>query len=287
MVELSNNKILVVQLVETNSEDYATVSTPVGELFCQRNSFAKTLDATVVACTSVPLADGTPRYEVLLSDTVIFPTGGGQPSDVGTINGKQVLEAKRVGLQCVHILSEPLNVGEQVTVQVDWPRRFDHMQQHSGQHLLSAIAEQHYNLETVGWNLGKDKCYIELPSEPHPSVLESLERHVNSVIRQRLPVSVVEHGNLQGKDRPDSMPEDLVEGTVRYVSFGDVDQNACCGTHVEFSSDIQCIKLLHTERVRGGNCRVFFVAGERVFAMMQASLERERQLTGLLSAGRR
>ncbi|KAJ3208174.1 Alanyl-tRNA editing protein Aarsd1 [Dinochytrium kinnereticum] len=264
-----------------------TVPVPVGRLLCQRNAFLRTCTATVVSATP----SKTPkRVDVVLSDTILFPTGGGQPHDVGRIGGRVVVEVLRKGLECVHVVEEGegvLSVGEEVAVELDWERRWDHMQQHSGQHLLSALAEQQYNLNTVGWGLGQDKCYVELDLTKRPpptsEELASLESKVNEVIRSALPFQVKEE---EPEDRPDSMPTDLRDvGVVRFVSIGKLDRNPCCGTHVSTTADLQCLKLLHTEKVRGKNIRLFFLFGDRVMASFQQSLLRERAIGSILSTG--
>ncbi|KAI8850686.1 Threonyl/alanyl tRNA synthetase [Chytridium lagenaria] len=260
------------------------VSTPVGRLLCQRNSLLRSHTATVISSKPVT---GSKHHEVILSDTVLFPTGGGQPHDVGTIAGVKVVEVLRRGLECVHIVEEGVGeIGSEVEVKLEWGRRWDHMQQHSGQHLLSAIAEQEFKLDTVAWGLGKDRCHIELDLTKREGVaptvdeLTALEAKVNEVVRGAMKFEVVEEGM---EVRPESMPEDLKEG-------GWLDRNPffdfpCCGTHVSTTADLQCLKLLHTEKVRGKNLRLFFLFGDRVIATFQQSLLRERAIGSILSTG--
>ncbi|KAL5036999.1 hypothetical protein RTP6_004499 [Batrachochytrium dendrobatidis] len=264
----------------------------IGSLLCQRDSFARTIQTVVISCVESSVSGSTdavhskPKmFEVVLADTVIFPTGGGQPNDLGKINGIPIVDARRVGLDCVHILNNPVEKDQVVQVDLDWDRRFDHMQQHSAQHLLSAIAQKEFDMKTVGWSLGKAVCYIEVTAEPKQHVLDALEQQVNAYIRKRIAVSVVEH-DMNEHDMPKKLPSDLDGAVVRCITFDGLDNNTCCGTHVENSADIQCCKLLHTERVRGGNTRVFFVAGNRVFQSYQSTFLRNRKLTDLLSTGK-
>ena len=116
---------------------------------CQRNPYLKELKSVVVSCKKV--AD---KYHVILDDTVLFPEGGGQPDDRGTIGEVKVERVLRQGNKAVHVVSEPIAEGESFDCTIDWMRRYDHMQQHSGQHLLSAIAEQRYGFKTTSWDLG-------------------------------------------------------------------------------------------------------------------------------------
>lgn len=116
---------------------------------CQRNSYLKELKSLVLSCKQV--AD---KYHVILDDTVLFPEGGGQPDDRGKIGDVEVEKVFRDGNKAVHVMSKPLNENESYHCAIDWFRRFDHMQQHTGQHLLSAIAEHKYGLQTTSWDLG-------------------------------------------------------------------------------------------------------------------------------------
>ncbi|OAJ41296.1 hypothetical protein BDEG_24918 [Batrachochytrium dendrobatidis JEL423] len=191
----------------------------IGSLLCQRDSLARTIQTVVISCVESSVSDSTdavhskPKmFEVVLADTVIFPTGGGQPNDLGKINGIPIVDARRVGLDCVHILNNPVEKDQVVQVDLDWDRRFDHMQQHSAQHLLSAIAQKEFDMKTVGWSLGKAVCYIEVTAEPKQHVLDALEQQVNAYIRKRIAVSVVEH-DMNEHDMPKKLPSDL-DGAV-------------------------------------------------------------------------
>ncbi len=116
---------------------------------CQRNSYLKELKSIVISCKK--LAD---KYHVILDDTVLFPEGGGQPYDKGKIGDVAVERVLRDGNKAVHVLSDAVTEGETYQCEIDWERRFDHMQQHSGQHLLSAIADHKYGFKTTSWDLG-------------------------------------------------------------------------------------------------------------------------------------
>jgi len=269
----------------------------------QTDSFKRTTRAHVLSCEQCPPLPSTrtqhggvsagQRYVVQLSDTVIFPEGGGQPDDRGQVGQAKVLKSWAEGGKVLHLLDAPLACGEEVEVTVDWRRRFDHMQQHSGQHLLSAVAEQPpFGLDTLSWSLGDKVCSVELRgSDPGAAVLEAIEESVNAKIRAALDVSVVfldsqapgvgeaQEGQLSRK----GIPAGAV-GPTRLVHIAGVDRNLCCGTHVANTAQIQALKLLSIKTVHG-NTRVFFVAGLRVLASYSAMLDREAALTKLLSCG--
>uniref|UniRef100_A0A8C2W1Z8 Alanyl-tRNA synthetase domain containing 1 n=1 Tax=Chinchilla lanigera TaxID=34839 RepID=A0A8C2W1Z8_CHILA len=211
-----------------------------------------------------------------------------QPDDRGTIDDVPVLRVTRRGAEAEHFTVTPLAPGSQVRVCVDWERRFDHMQQHSGQHLITAVAEHLFGLKTTSWELGRLRSVIELDS---PSVsaeqAAAIEQCVNEKIRARLPVSVRE---LSANDpeveqvRGRGLPDDHA-GPVRVVTIEGVDANMCCGTHVSNLSDLQVIKILGTEKGKKNKTNLLFLAGQRVLQWVQRSHATEKALTALLKAG--
>ncbi|KAJ2595240.1 hypothetical protein H4R99_005432, partial [Coemansia sp. RSA 1722] len=212
------------------------------------------------------------------------------PSDSGYIGDVKVQYARRDGLRAVHYAVAPIKPGIGVCVKVDFEKRFDHMQQHSGQHLLSAIFEKEERLETVSWNLGVDASHIELKTAKDYVIgadkLLSIENRCNELILENIPmtVRVVDQNSCSTKH---SVPEDYVGGVIRYIEIGTaenlLDQNACCGTHVVNTAQLQQIKLAGTDRIRGGNTRVFFYVGQRICQYAEQSLQRDRKLSELLS----
>jgi Ser-tRNA(Ala) deacylase AlaX len=254
--------------------------TKIGALACQKDSYIKNLISTVVSCEK----EGN-LYAIQLQDTVFFPTGGGQNCDFGTIDSIPVIDVQRRGLDCIHFLNESLKPGSTVSLEINWKRRFDHMQQHSGQHLLSALLEKHLKLETLGWGMGLDKNYIDLSRSLTEAELDLIESITNESIRSRIEITVEEENN--SAEKPDSLPQDLKEldlGTLRWIHIQDLDRNPCCGTHVSNTSELQCFKFYHQEKAKK-NTRVYFAFGDRVLKAFHQSLEREKSLTSLLSSG--
>ncbi|XP_037742956.1 putative protein PTGES3L isoform X3 [Chelonia mydas] len=227
-------------------------------------------------------------FHVVLEDTILFPEGGGQPSDRGLIADIPVLHVSRQGPAALHFVQSPLAPGSEVLLTVDWERRFDHMQQHSGQHLITALADQMFGFNTTSWELGHQRTVIELDT---PSVtaeqVEALEKNVNEKIRARIPVVVREHS----EDDPEiemvrsrGLPDDHT-GPVRIVSIEGIDDNMCCGTHVSNLSDLQVIKLLGTEKGKKNKTNLVFLAGNRVLKSVERSHSIEKALTLLLKNG--
>ncbi|XP_069642345.1 LOW QUALITY PROTEIN: alanyl-tRNA editing protein Aarsd1 [Haliaeetus albicilla] len=260
---------------------------------CQRDSWARQFATRVVSCRAAelrPEGGGEPvrGFQVVLEDTILFPEGGGQPDDRGLIGDVPVLRVTRRGPEAVHFVQEALEPGAEVLLSLDWDRRFDHMQQHSGQHLITAIAEHMFGFKTTSWELGRQRSVIELDT---PSMtaeqIEALERSVNEKIRERVPVVVRE---LAADDpeiervRSRGLPDDHA-GPVRVVDIEGIDSNMCCGTHVSNLSDLQVIKLLGTEKGKKNKTNLVFLAGNRVLKSIEQSHSTEKALTSLLKNG--
>ncbi|KAM6107985.1 LOW QUALITY PROTEIN: uncharacterized protein FYW35_010849 [Pterocles gutturalis] len=226
-------------------------------------------------------------FQVVLEDTILFPEGGGQPDDRGLIGDVAVLRVTRRGPEAVHFVPAALEPGAEVLLSLDWDRRFDHMQQHSGQHLITALADLMW-IQATSWELGRQRSVIELDT---PSVtaeqVEALERSVNEKIRERVPVVVRE---LAADDpeietvRSRGLPDDHV-GPVRVVDIEGIDSNMCCGTHVSNLSDLQVIKLLGTEKGKKNKTDLVFLSGNRVLKSIEQSHSTEKALTSLLKNG--
>lgn len=256
-------------------------STVVGSLACQKNSFLKTLNTTVVSCVEKK----GKKYQVELFDTVLFPEGGGQPSDLGTITlgdtTINVSHVERVGLYARHITDLPVSPGDQVTLNLDWKKRFDHMQQHTGQHLLSAVMDK-YDLPTLSWSMGEMVNYIEIPRKLESGEVESIESEVTSLINQSLEI-VVETPENTIKEGKLPKDYDFSKGTLRIVKIGDMDANPCCGTHLTSTSQIKSIALLNQTPGKSSNTRLNFLAGDRVTEYSKFSYQIVKSVCNTLS----
>ncbi|KAJ2444405.1 hypothetical protein GGF42_006313 [Coemansia sp. RSA 2424] len=203
----------------------------VGLLACQQTPFLRELDTHVLSCSEKPDSEGL--FCIELADTVIFPEGGGQPSDTGHIDGVPVKYARRDGLRAIHYASAPLPTGALVRVEVDFKKRLDHMQQHTGQHLLSAVLEKDWGLVTVSWSLGATASHVELRASKDlvlsSIALAAIESKCNDLIFKALPIAthVVEQ---EPATCPSTVPGDYVGGVIRYVEIGvagaAIDRNA-------------------------------------------------------------
>lgn len=223
------------------------------------------------------------RPYAVLSDTVLYPEGGGQPADGGFLDRIEVLDVQKVDGEVRHYLAAPLQPGP-VKVRLDWSRRFDHMQQHTGQHVLTAVAQERFGWETTAFHLGEERCDIELatPNLPGKELLR-LEEAVAEIIRAARPVTpgrVSLEAYRTMKVRSRGLPEGH-SGDVRLVEIEGLDLNTCGGTHLRNTAELESLKLLGTEPIRGGT-RLFFLAGARVRHRLDAHEKRNAALRTLL-----
>ena len=206
--------------------------------------------------------------EAVLDRTAFYPSSGGQPHDLGTLGGAAVREviegeADRV----IHVLDRPLETGLTVEGEVDWARRFDHMQQHTGQHLLSAVIHEMFGWQTLSFHLGAAVSTIDLETGAIAAdQLERAEREANLRIVRNLPVSVSfeDSESAQGLRKESSR-----SGELRVVSIEGLDRSACGGTHVRATGEIGCLLIRRQEKVRG-SVRIEFVCGLRAAARARA-----------------
>lgn len=223
------------------------------------------------------------RLYVVLADTVLYPEGGGQPPDHGTVGGVAVTDVQKAEGGPRHYLAGPAPSGA-VTVELDWARRFDHMQQHTAQHLLTAVADARFGWHTTSFHLGDVTCDIEVDAaEVDPVRLAQLEEMVAAEIRAARPVttrflSPEEYAATAARSR--GLPEGHT-GDVRLVEIEGIDVNTCGGTHVSSTAEIEALKLLDAESMRGGT-RLTWVAGRRLRRLHEAHHQRNARLREIL-----
>ena len=215
-------------------------------------------------------ADGTRVY---LDRTAFYPTSGGQPFDVGTLGGLHVTDVIDEDDRVAHVLAAPLSgrvLGDSVRAEIDWQRRFDHMQQHTGQHLLSAVFADLFGYDTVSVHFGADRSSLDLDvGALDADRLGEVERRANEIVWENRPVTVgfEDSATATGLRKPPPR-----EGTLRIVTIEQLDRSACGGTHVRATGEIGAITLRGTERVRK-QTRVEFLCGARVIRQARADFE--------------
>ncbi len=238
------------------------------------DAYATEFDASVVE-----RGDGGRR--VYLDRTAFYPTSGGQPHDLGLLGGVPVVDVVDEGERIAHLLAEPLAGVTRVEGRVDWTRRFDHMQQHTGQHLLSAVLVELFDFATVSVHFGPETSTVDLDApaiEPAPVV--AVETRANRVVWERRPVDVTFEDAAVAPDL--RKPTDRT-GAIRVVTIRDLDRSACGGTHVRTTGEIGPVLIRRVERVRKA-VRLEFACGGRALRRARADHELLARLAALCSA---
>lgn len=224
-------------------------------------------------------------YYAELAETAFYPHGGGQPCDTGSLNGIPVLDVTEEDGRVIHRLERMPESAEAACV-LDWERRFDHMQHHSGQHLLSAVCRRLLDAPTVSFHLGQDTCTIDIETAAlTPAQMKAAEAEVTREIyaARAIHAYYVEPEELDKLQLP--KPPKVTEN-IRIVETEGVEYNACGGTHVAHTGQIGIVKLLHTEKIRGIT-RLHFKCGLRALADYGDALGVLDQLGSRLGASRR
>ena len=244
------------------------------------NSYINKFKAEVTGV--IPCKKG---WEVLLSETAFYPESGGQPSDHGWINECPVVNVVDSGEGPIHIVSAgDLTVGQEVSCRIDWNRRFDHMQHHTGQHILSQAFLEVSGATTVSFHLGGDDVTIDLSVEslPEDKLLET-ENRANQAVTDNMEIKVYSVDSSQQKDIPVRKPSTR-QGAVRIVEISGWDYSPCGGTHCGSTGEIGLIKITRLERVRQ-QLRVHFCCGSRALRDFQKKSGLADSLGNLLSCG--
>ena len=221
------------------------------------DSYQVAFDAAIVSCD--PRDE---RFDVVLDQTAFYPTSGGQPFDLGVLGDAVVHDViERDDGLVVHIVDRAATVGATVHGEIDWPRRFDHMQQHTGQHVLSAAFDRLLDARTESFHLGASSATIDLNREVSPQQIQMVVEESNRIVWEDRPVIV----RFASAEEARAMPlrkESMRTGPLRLVEVQNFDLSACGGTHVGRTGAIGIITVASWEKFRGGT-RVEFLGGRR------------------------
>ena len=254
------------------------------EKIYEQAPFLVKFEAKVLSCEK-----GKKGFDIVLDRTTFYPEGGGQPWDTGRleISGTQdkvkVLEVHSREGEIVHTCNHPLEPGMAVTGVIDWDRRFDLMQQHSGEHIVSGLAHALWGCENVGFHMGAEVVTIDFDRPLTQEQFATLEKTANWHLWQvNLPVDItypspeeLEHIRYRSKK--------ALTGPVRIVEFPGADCCACCGTHVNYPAQVGLVKLLSMEKFREG-VRIQLVCGGRAFRYLNRTWNQNAQVSRFLSA---
>lgn len=233
--------------------------------------------ATVTACEKAENG-----WYISLDQTVFYPEGGGQACDLGTLDDAAVLDVQEQGETVVHLCDRPFSVGQTVTGSIDWQRRFDLMQQHTGEHLLSGLIHDQFGYHNSGFHVGAQVMEVDFDGPIPADALWELEYRANALVWANLPVNCYypsreELPNVQYRTKRE------LPWPVRIVDIPGADTCACCGVHVKYTGEVGLIKILSCVKFHGG-VRLEMVCGNRAYRYMAHIFEQNRQISQLLSA---
>ncbi|MCD7867771.1 MAG: alanyl-tRNA editing protein [Clostridiales bacterium] len=241
------------------------------------DAYIKEFSATVLECR--PQKKG---FALLLDQSAFYPEGGGQPGDTGFLNETQVTDTHEKNGELLHFTLSPLSPGTPVSGKIDWARRFDLMQNHSGEHIVSGLAHKAFGCDNVGFHMGKDVITIDFSQVLTMDQLEEIEKEANTRIWENSPVEISYPTGEELAALPYRSKKELT-GPVRIVTFPESDICACCGTHVAHTGEIGMVKILSAVKFREG-VRVEMLAGKRVLNYLNMINEQNHQVSVRLSA---
>lgn len=219
-------------------------------------------------------------YKAVLDSTAFFPEGGGQPCDLGTIEGIEVIDVQEKDGEIFHSLKGEIS-GE-VTGKIDWQRRFDLSVQHSGEHIVSGFVHEKFGLDNVGFHMGDVMITVDFNGELNINDLEEIEKKANNYIWENHKTEIFfpsdeEIENLDYRSKKEIFSD------MRIVKFPEADMCACCGTHVEYTGEIGFIKIVSCTKFHSG-ARIEMLSGKRAFEYLSKINNQNRKISVLLSA---
>ena len=240
------------------------------------NAFTQDFTAVVESCGAVKGG-----FAVVLDRTAFYPEGGGQPADHGTLGEARVLDVHEKDGVVTHLCDGELPVGAAVSGRIDWARRFDHMQQHSGEHIVSGMLCSTFHCDNVGFHMGADVVTIDYNADITWEQVLEVEQRANAYIWEDHPVHIWYPSPAELAALPYRSKKELT-GAVRITEFPGADMCACCGTHVERSGQVGLVKFLSCQKFRDG-VRLELLCGRRAADYLSACWEQARQIGQSLS----
>lgn len=222
------------------------------------------------------------HYEIVLDQTVFFPEGGGQYADTGVLGEAKVLDVHEKQGVIYHWCDRPVEVGSTVVGQIQWEERFEKMQQHSGEHIVSGLVHEKFGYNNVGFHLGGDYCTMDFDGPITKDELKEIERLANEAVYQNLKIEVSypskeELKNMEYRSKIE------IDGQVRIVTIPKYDVCACCAPHVKDTGEIGMIKLVNMINYKGGE-RITMLCGRRALRDYDAKDENVKEISALLCA---
>ena len=221
-------------------------------------------------------------FEITLDATAFYPEGGGQACDLGTLGGAAVLDVRERGEEIVHLCGAPLEVGSLVEGCIDWDRRFDLMQQHTGEHIISGIIHETYGYHNVGFHMGADVITIDFDGMIPTEALPEIEAKANAALWQNLPVRCW-YPSAEELPHVGYRTKRALPWPVRIVEVPGYDKCACCGVHVACTGEVGLVKLFSVVKFHQG-VRIEMACGKRALDMLNHAYDQNRQVSQAFSA---
>ena len=241
-----------------------------------QDPFMGEFTATVLACEAAKNG-----YQVVLDRTAFYPEGGGQPTDHGTLGSSNVTDVHEKDGVIFHTCDKAVEIGQTVTGCIDWARRFDHMQQHSGEHIISGILCRDYRCDNVGFHMGADTVTIDYNADISWEQALDAQRKANEVIWADQAMEIA-YPSPQELATLDYRSKKELTGKVRIVTFPEADCCACCGTHVLRAGQVGIIKVLSCQKFREG-VRLEILCGKRALDYLCRTYDQARAIGQQLS----
>lgn len=240
------------------------------------NPYQKDFDAKVISCVNAK-----DHFEAVLSCTAFYPEGGGQPADHGTLGPAKVFDVHKKDGTVVHYCDQPLSEGTIVHGAIDWQRRFDHMQNHSGEHIVSGLIHKHFGYDNVGFHMG-ETIQIDFDGPLSEEEIRRIETEANLVIQSDIPVKALFPSEEELKETDYRSKKEL-SGKIRLIQVEGADLCACCGTHVRHTGEIGLVKIISCEKHKKG-VRLEMLAGMRALVYIQKAMAENHKISVALSA---
>ena len=241
------------------------------------DSCQKIFTGEVLACREAKAG-----WEVILDATAFYPEGGGQPCDTGSLGDRQVLKVWEDGDTVVHLCDGPLPVGDSVQGVIDWERRLDLMQQHTGEHMVSGVIHRLYGYHNVGFHMGADVITIDFDGPIAPEALPQIENAVNTAVWENLPINCFVPTEEALPRYPYRRKKDLA-WPVRLVEIPGIDLCACCGTHLPYTGGVGLVKLFSCVKFHEG-VRIEMACGGRALKILSDAYAQNRLVSQAFSA---
>ena len=251
------------------------------------DAYCQSFQAQVISC-----GESKNGFELILDRTAFYPEGGGQPGDYGSLallaaDGSQaeivrIKDTQEKDGDVIHLAEQYVEPGTLVQGQIDWIHRFDLMQNHSGEHIVSGLIHARYGYNNVGFHMGSDTITVDLDGEFSVEDMREFERQANQIVWANTKTDIRVYSEEEVKKLEYRSKKEL-HGQVRIVTFEGADTCACCGTHVRYTGEIGLIKLISLEKFREG-VRMEMLCGRRALNYMNEMWEQNRQISVMLSA---